>query len=65
MKQFCKIKLAAKCFKKLDTKTGYFNHLLQGLGKPIVLPENLTYENYVAFNNKLENEEAHSLKLIL
>lgn len=65
MKQVCKIKLTAKCFKKLNTKTGYFNHLLQGLGKPIVLPENLTFEDYVAFNNKLENEEAHSLKLIL
>lgn len=45
---------------KLNPETEDFSHLMQALGKYVLLPENLTFEDYVAVDDNVETEEEFS-----
>lgn len=45
---------------KLNPETEDFSHLMQALGKYVLLPENLTFEDNVAVNDNVETEEEFS-----
>lgn len=47
---------AAEGSKKQNTEIEDFNNPIQALWKQVVLQENLTFENYIAIDNKLEAE---------
>lgn len=46
--------------RKLSTETEDFDYLMQALRKHVLLPENLTFEDYVAVDDNLETEEEFS-----
>ena len=59
-KKACEAEPSVEESEKLNPETEDFSHLMQALRKHVLLPENLTFEDYVAVDDKVETEEEFS-----